>query len=283
MRFSDRIGVTSPPTVVQLDDIDAPLRNQLWNLVDRAVLQKLQSSLRYGSATSHIWKAWRHKLWDEFFKHPADQSGDDGVDTRQQIRDWFFKIRWFEVYNFLEFVAGMENMPSGFRDAANIVLERERSGFRFVDGCLAPISSDAEVATVRNALSATERGMAPVNEHLKTSLALFSDRTSPDFRNSVKESISAVEALAVLIAKDDNATLGRALKVIAAKIPIHPALQGAFEKMYGWTSDDGGIRHALTDESTPVDFDDAKFMLVACSAFVNFLIGKWERAGSKKA
>ncbi|VAX31463.1 hypothetical protein MNBD_NITROSPINAE05-986, partial [hydrothermal vent metagenome] len=46
-----------------------------------------------------------------------------------------------------------------------------------------------------------------------------------------------------------------------------------FSSLYGYTSDEGGIRHALM-ESENVDFNDAKFMLVVCSAFINFVLGK---------
>ena len=38
-------------------------------------------------------------------------------------------------------------------------------------------------------------------------------------------------------------------------------------------SDEDGVRHKLMADSK-LDYDDAKFMLVACSAFVNFLKGK---------
>lgn len=52
---------------------------------------------------------------------------------------------------------------------------------------------------------------------------------------------------------------------------MHPALNGAFQKLYGYTSDAGGIiRHALLEEDS-LDFKDAKFMLVSCSAFVTYL------------
>ncbi len=37
-------------------------------------------------------------------------------------------------------------------------------------------------------------------------------------------------------------------------------------------------RHALLDESD-LDFEDAKFMLVSCSAFTNYLKGKVIKAG----
>ena len=44
----------------------------------------------------------------------------------------------------------------------------------------------------------------------------------------------------------------------------------AFNKLYGYASDSDGIRHALSKE-TGYKQEDAIFMLVACSAFVNYL------------
>jgi hypothetical protein len=47
--------------------------------------------------------------------------------------------------------------------------------------------------------------------------------------------------------------------------------------MYGYTNDTEGIRHALLEEPT-LDADDARFMLVSCSAFVNYLKSKVSKA-----
>ena len=109
---------------------------------------------------------------------------------------------------------------------------------------------------------------------------LLADRKSPDYRNSVKESISAVEAISNLIANEKKATLGQALKAIESKVSLHPALKKAFSSLYGYTSDAEGIRHALLSE-TNLSFEDAKFMLVSCSAFINYLISKASKAGIK--
>ncbi len=40
-------------------------------------------------------------------------------------------------------------------------------------------------------------------------------------------------------------------------------------KLYGYSSDEDGIRHAILEEKE-IGFDEAKFMLVACSGFVNY-------------
>ena len=106
----------------------------------------------------------------------------------------------------------------------------------------------------------------------------LSDRKEPDYRNSIKESISAVESIAQLVSKSPGATLGDALKVIDKHVDIHPALKKGFLAIYGYTSDSDGIRHALLDAPT-CGFEDAKYMLVSCSAFVNYLIAKATNAG----
>ena len=70
--------------------------------------------------------------------------------------------------------------------------------------------------------------------------------------------------------------MSQAIKLLKEKHNAHPALLDSFEKLYGYTSDGDGIRHALTEDGKEVDFNDAKFMLVTCSAFINYLIGKLE-------
>ena len=142
---------------------------------------------------------------------------------------------------------------------------------------IAQITSEEDISEIEEALQVS---LKPVKTHLKTALDLFANRKSPDYRNSIKESISAVESICKLIAGKDKATLGNTLKVIDMKVELHPALKKAFESLYGYTSDADGIRHALMDKSN-LDFEDAKFMLVSCSAFINYLVVKSSKAGIK--
>ncbi len=65
----------------------------------------------------------------------------------------------------------------------------------------------------------------------------------------------------------DSATLSDALKKIKN---IHPVLSKAFNQLYGYTSDASDVRHSLIDEES-ITYADAKFMLVACAAFVSYL------------
>jgi hypothetical protein len=77
-----------------------------------------------------------------------------------------------------------------------------------------------------------------------------------------------------------RATVEQALKEVEAKVGLHGALKKGFSNLYGYTSSAEGIRHALL-EDPKLSFEDAKFMLVSCSTFVNYLVSKASKAGIK--
>lgn len=122
--------------------------------------------------------------------------------------------------------------------------------------------------------------LAGARTHISTALQLLSDRENPDYRNSIKESISAVEAVCMVLVGDKSASLGKALKRLEDNgIKIHPSLRSGFSSIYGYTSDQGGIRHAMIEEGSVVTQEDALFMLVSCSAFCHYLQQKGSQAG----
>ncbi len=161
----------------------------------------------------------------------------------------------------------------------NGILERELSGYRFVQGVLVPISDPAEVLAIEQASQAAAKaGLQGAHEHIATALGLLGRKPTPDFRNSIKESISAVEAVVNSVSGGKAAGVADAVDALAAKAEIHGALKAAIKQLYGYTSDADGIRHAIMEQAN-VGFDEAKFMLVACAAFVNFFVSKASKAG----
>jgi len=123
-------------------------------------------------------------------------------------------------YDFLEFIAQHLAQPTKFRDFCNGILAREKAAYRFVERDIAPISSESEKEAIESALS-TAAGIPGVSPHLKQALDLLADRQNPDYRNSIKESISAVEGLCRCLTGDDKATLGAALSILE-KQGVHP-------------------------------------------------------------
>ena len=276
-RFSERFGFRPAKSAIQLRSVDADLRNSLWNILLVLIWQKFNVYYTEGAPRS-----WLERLYFGHLKKPIDQIEQCYDDEISNIRDYFYKLPWYEVYDFIEFIAKNppfeDNLwPAQFMAACNVVFERELSAYRFIGGVIAPLTAVEEIAEIDEALKTP---LAGVRKHIKRALELFSDRKSPDYRNSVKESISSVESICRIISGKENAILSDALKVIKNKLKIHPALEQGFQKIYGYTSDEKGIRHALLEESN-AESEDARFMLVSCSAFINYLIAKSAKAGLK--
>lgn len=204
-----------------------------------------------------------------FFKKPIDTRSSRSDDKLYEIRQYFFSCEWYEVYDFLEFVIWYFNrMRDELADSFNSMLERELSGFRFISGNAVDITDEQEIKMLKEVLSDTK--YEGVSAHLKRALELLSDKKKPDYRNSIKESISAVESIAKIITNKPQATLGDALKVLEKSGKIHKALKNGFSSLYGFTSDEGGVRHAMLEEPD-LSSADAKFFLLSCTSFVNYL------------
>ena len=74
--------------------------------------------------------------------------------------------------------------------------------------------------------------------------------------------------------------MGAALNVIEDKVGLRGALKASLSNLYGYTSDEDGIRHAML-EKPDITFKDAKFLPVSCSALVNYITGKAAEANLK--
>ncbi len=227
----------------------------------------------------------RDRTYVLFFKLPIDSAPEYKDGFLQSLRKWFFSAKWHEVYDLVEFFANVEHLNTGWRYGAeersenyrksiNNFLEKERSGFRFVGTNLAPITNEEEVSEVDEAANISGE-FAAASNHIRTAIKHYANRKSPDFRNSIKEAISAVEACAKIISGKPKATLGDAIKVIDTTHGMHPSLKEGLLRIYGYTSSEGGIRHAMIDAEN-VDEIDAKFMLISCSAFCNYLISRYK-------
>ncbi len=276
--FSERKGLKRMRTQIQVESIDGILRNRLWNLTDIYYWSTEQLQRGIVTMPSARMASFLAILWNDFFKEPMIH--DWWSETFETLRKKYLQLGWFGIYDFIEFMANdfpVEETNEKFMQACNSVLEAELSAYRFVGGEITEVTSKEEISAIEEAINSP---IAVVNTHLQNALSLFSDRQSPDYRNSIKESISAVEAICKQIANNQDTTLGQALNTIEreGRISLHPKLKEAFSNLYHYTSDADGIRHSLKDEKINVASEEAKFMLVACSAFVNYLVSKMAKA-----
>ncbi len=271
--FSTRAGLVSKTQRIQIDALNEETKIKLWNVcLKKALHLKSFDKSKYAS------------IWEDFLIQPLPpvllprtRRGPSYLEQTEKdilaetIEQYMFSCKWYEFYDFLEFISGLAPLrKSGvksFEVECNKVLESELSGYRFINGIIAPLTNSSEMNSIENAISDSPDSVAA---HLDTSLKYLSAKRTPDCRNSIKESISAVEAMCRQISGNEKVTLGQCLKSLNKDDNIHPAFRDALSKLYGWTSDESGIRHSLQGENN-LGLADAKFMLVICSAFINYL------------
>ena len=265
--FSERKGLKPVSEIIQIDSMTEALRNSLWNALDIQFWSK--KDFVHSQYRSPRIKRFSRLLWVKYFKKPVDSRPYGGDEILKIIRQYFFSCEWYEVYDFLEFIVSEhEDSTPRLADLLNVFLEQELSGYRFAAGHLIDVTSQEEIQMIEEA--ARDSRFAGVSAHIDRALELYADRENPDFRNSIKESISAVESIARVVSGHDKATLGDALKAIEKSGQLHPALKEGFLSLYGYTSDEQGIRHAMLDNPN-LTAADARYFLVSCSSFVNYL------------
>ena len=190
---------------------------------------------------------------------------------------------WYTIFDFIEryLAVSSESTSIEMTKVFNHILEDEVSAYRILDNLVVPITNKVELKTIEEAKSIPYDS---VRTHVSKALALYADRKAPDYENSIKESISAVEAMCCIITglTGTQATLGAAIKKLKDNgVHIHRAMESAFSSLYGYTSDENGIRHGGID-FTNAPAEDAKYMLISCSAFVNYLMEKWSKVQCAK-
>ena len=266
--FSERMGITLPKAM-QIDDLDSNTRMALYNAVANYVLS--MDTLYRDANLINFWQdvgadylyLSRDKI---FISHAYPLLDWDYI--KGEYSKVFLHGAWHGVFDFIEHISHFKIIKNEgvFSREINDVLEKEKVGYKFISRKFIPITNKEEAKEIEQAVESLPYQNA--REHLQKAAALFADRENPDYANSIKESISAVESLSRELTDE------RDFSVAVRKLNLHGAFTEALIKMYGYTSDEAGIRHAKTKESLPPDQATARYMLVICSAVVNFIADK---------
>lgn len=273
LTFAQAEGVEELPTQLAAGELSQSLRARLWALLHTSLQATRERTNRLGFPWSDI-------LYSEFVLHQSGMADD--FDSRlpfliPKLRSTFEYGTYVDVLGFVQFIIREPDCPQPFKDAVAQTLVECCAAYRVVDGwTIVPMASEAEGQAVLAALEATEvGGFEGGRSHL---LRAASALSAGDFSSSVRESIHAVEAVARKL-EPKAKTLEPALRKLESRIKIHPALRTGFSNLYGYTSDEKGIRHSLMDISeATVDEADALYMFGACAAFVTYLISKAGRS-----
>ena len=283
--FSGRNEIAPRNTTMQIEEFDDDTRvlmyNTLYSIVDRIVKRPLDFwNPPYPNAVD-IKHSFCKYILEEVFREKNQPDPNYGY-SFSKILDRIENVIKSAVYNealdIIEYsVNWFESMIREHRGLLyinmNQLFEQEYVGYRFIRGRIVAITDENEIEAIEKACNNPFEGC---RAHIHKALGFLADRENKDYKNSIKESISAVESICKIMTNEK--TLSDALKKWEKSgITIHPALREAFKKLYVYTSDQGGIRHAEGMFESDVSFEDAEFMLVSCSAFVNYLIVKYNK------
>lgn len=190
-----------PAKPMQINDMDDDLRVGLWNNVWTTLEQTRRSDHQIDLFYESFWVFFLKKAVDQILPSPS-------YEKIKRIRSFFSVSEWYRVYDFLEFTSKVgcrllgDDKIAQFEKKCNQILEEEFSGYRFVNGKITPITNELEIKEIEKSISQTKQytSLKGANIHLSAALSKMADRKLPDYRNSIKESISAVEATANAIA-----------------------------------------------------------------------------------
>ena len=303
--FSEQIGFNTCTTQIQLNEFDSRTRtligNHLYNVLCTVFSQARSIGIRcyrdfydapsYDAPSKEMGSDFYKDILSEVMNVPvhlpsnAYYEWEKNYDTIVKIisdapYNEVLDLVWYTCHWISDHITATDVMHTIY-ESFNTLFEREYVGYRFVAGKIVPITDENEAKEIEQACHTPFDG---ARTQLQKALGFLSDREHPDYKNCVKESISAVESVCKVLANDPKAELGKALKsLIANGLNIHGSLKSAILALYGYASDEGGIRHAERETESTVTFEEAKFMMVTCSAIVNYLVAEYGKHGAGNA
>jgi len=280
--FSERYGYLKPSEVIIRGGITEDIENAVCSAYDylnewmNDIDGHMEYDHYYNEMGVFLWTQFLNKRKEEYWHHkrniPVEVVKDVDIPWYRKLDIIELSCKWLLSSNDL----ALQSITSEFVKYLNHEFDRLNYAYRIVDKEVVEISSDLEIAAIETAIDKNESN---VRLHLQSALRLLAEKPVGDYRNSIKESISAVEA--VCREMTGKNTLGDALNELTNKgVEIPKVLKLGFDKLYGYTCNaDTGIRHALMDEDgTYVPSSaEAVFMIVSCSAFINYLNAKKAR------
>jgi hypothetical protein len=280
--FSERYGYMKPSQVIIRGGITEEIENAVCSAFDylKEWMNDIDSHMEYDHSYNEmgvfLWTQFLNKRKEEYWYRnrniPVEVIKDRDMPWYRKLDIIELSFKWLLTSN----DRGARTITERFAKYLNHEFDRLNYAYRIVDKEIVEISSDQEIAAIETAIDNSEDN---VRLHLKSALGLLAEKPVGDYRNSIKESVSAVEAVCREMTGKNS--LGDALNELAnTGVEIPRILKLGFDKLYGYTCNpETGIRHALMvdDETYVPSSAEAIFMMVSCSAFINYLNAKRAR------
>ncbi len=275
LTFSHAYGYEELPQPLKLGEITDRARTGIWSL--------LYYFVSSGSVYGDVQGNWKDILTILHISHHgrALDEFDDSLEKFVRVyKSIFMQVRFNELFDLLLAIMRRPECPQEYILAVATVFKKSRLAYVVDQGPPPTIYPAATKEEGEAILQATTElgaaGLAGAVNHLRKAADCIRQGDPP---GAVRESIHAVESTARTF--DPSAkTLEPALRSLEEAGGLHPALKRAFSSLYGFASDEQGIRHAEVFRNAKVDQDEAVFMLGACASFSSYLARKHRRSAS---
>lgn len=273
--FSQRNGLVPIPQLLKLGEISDEFRNELYNLIH----QFLEGNINYNNEIIYMRTSTKRQtlrsVHRNVFKRTIDEIDDRGFNVISFYKKHLLDDEYNVVFDVIEHIMRVHNrLDFDFVSEFKRMFNKHALAYTIIDEkcpTIVPAASPEEGEAIRQAFEAAEGDKyAAVREHLRNSAEQINANLPAD---AIRESIHAVESVLRIVTGESD--FNKALQKLETSHRIHPALKDAFKKLYAYTSDEQGIRHALVDQpASPAGMDEAVFMLGTCAAFVGYVIRK---------
>ena len=282
LTFSRREGYEPLPTSLQLEELPKEARIAIWNVLFGYLERtRIERGIGVGLyfAVDGAWEVILRTV-HVYRNMPLDEWSARSEKFVPWMRGLIEQEPVERVFDLLEFIMRHERCPPEFMAEVSDVFRRFQLAY-IIDSGPPPTILPATTATEGKELSRKlaelqVAGLDGCETHLRNASKCINDG---DPASSVRESIHALESVARQIDPKASKDLSVALRSLERDGALHPAFKQAISKLYGYTSDEQGIRHALLDKAEAnVTQDEALFMLGACASFASYLWRKHKAA-----
>lgn len=274
LTFEQAEGLEELPRQLLPDEMPDVLKARLLHVIVKSV-EKEMAERNLARLLGEAWEGVFRRFYVEFM---GDLSVEfDKTKTKHlKTLELFFKAAGAkQIYGIMQALVRLADLPS-FSEAVADVLEREHSAYRLLEGgTLVPVGSPEEAANLAHAITKSKQsGLVGASAHLTEAAKQLS---SGAFADSVRESLHAVESTLRSLA--GTTKVSDALSELAKKRPLHPAFTSGIKQLYGFASDEPGVRHPLLEKGdAAVTEEDALLMLGTCASLVTYFTRSFSKA-----
>ncbi len=288
LTFSQWEGKAPLPEALEAGNITRKFRNRLWLAVDSSVSRCILS----GSYTGAFDRSSEAEYWSKciifYYVDVLNQRHSHAPRGPSDISYFLQRLIINEEPHIVITLCEHMLRTSGIPNRLEKSIEDDIEGYTcyYINRAVEPVRV-MHVSSVRMREN-TKRSLDNINESdlIGTKLCLSNaarELNGKNFAGSIRESIHAVESAVRQIDPESSKDFGKAMDSLEKNKTLkHQALRDAFKKLYGYTSDEQGIRHPLIDsDEANVGFDEAIFMYGACVSFVDYLASKQKQLNEK--